>query len=140
MPYICSTTVIIVFIVAKFVVNRCCAEIKNEKKFDFLARSDTITDFHQCQWYENFHYSILFDDVNIIGAQLTCNEINEEYQCGSACQTTCENIGQPCPIVNIRCNDACYCKDGFARNKNGKCIPIDDCQKRKWDLFNIHFP
>ncbi|KAG7190283.1 hypothetical protein KM043_006399 [Ampulex compressa] len=61
---------------------------------------------------------------------ITCNKPNEEYQCGSACQTTCVNLGQPCPIVNIRCNDACYCKAGYARNTKGVCIPISQCPGR----------
>lgn len=60
---------------------------------------------------------------------LTCTAENEEYRCGSACQTTCSNLVQPCPIVNIRCNDACYCVNGYARNGNdsSKCIPISRC-------------
>ncbi|XP_011866030.1 PREDICTED: inducible metalloproteinase inhibitor protein-like [Vollenhovia emeryi] len=62
-------------------------------------------------------------------AKPTCNRPNEEYQCGSACQTTCSNLGQTCPIINIKCNDACYCKEGYARrtNDNSPCIPKADC-------------
>lgn len=61
--------------------------------------------------------------------RIDCTRTNEEYQCGSACQTTCSNLGQPCPIVNIKCNDACYCIDGYARkgDDNSECIPISDC-------------
>ncbi|XP_031844814.1 venom metalloprotease inhibitor-like [Nomia melanderi] len=62
---------------------------------------------------------------------LLCDGVNEEYQCGSACQTTCENLGEPCPIVNIRCNDGCYCKDGYARDCRGVCIDINQCSKHK---------
>ncbi|XP_031773987.1 inducible metalloproteinase inhibitor protein [Apis florea] len=57
-----------------------------------------------------------------------CSRSNEEYACGSACQRTCATLDQPCPIQNIRCNDGCYCKDGYARNTNDVCIPIKDCQ------------
>ncbi|XP_076678306.1 venom metalloprotease inhibitor-like [Andrena cerasifolii] len=39
-------------------------------------------------------------------AKLDCGGPHEEYSCGSACQTTCENMGQPCLVVNIKCNDA----------------------------------
>ncbi|XP_037934509.1 inducible metalloproteinase inhibitor protein-like [Teleopsis dalmanni] len=59
-------------------------------------------------------------------APLDCPE-NEFYACGSACQTTCATLGQPCPIINIRCNDACYCVPGFARDSTGRCILIEKC-------------
>lgn len=67
----------------------------------------------------------------------TCTADNEEYQCGSACQTTCSELGQECPIVNIQCTDACYCKDGYARNENGACIPITRCPLNASTLMNI---
>lgn len=65
-----------------------------------------------------------------------CKRPNEEYQCGSACQTTCSNLGVACPIVNIRCNDACYCIEGFARldakgqqDDTAPCVEIKNCPK-----------
>lgn len=59
---------------------------------------------------------------------ISCTKPNEEYQCGSACQNTCATHGQTCPIVNIKCNDACYCVKGYARDQDGKCIPEkSDC-------------
>lgn len=58
---------------------------------------------------------------------VNCTRINEEYQCGSACQKECRTLGQTCPIVNIRCNDACYCRPGYARDDYGACIPIYYC-------------
>ncbi|CAG9835579.1 unnamed protein product [Diabrotica balteata] len=60
---------------------------------------------------------------------LECTRPNEFYSCGSACQTTCRNLGKPCPIINIRCNDACYCINGYARNDRGICIPIKNCPR-----------
>ncbi|GJQ76654.1 hypothetical protein Trydic_g15513 [Trypoxylus dichotomus] len=60
-----------------------------------------------------------------------CNRPNEMYACGSACQTTCRNLGKPCPIINVRCNDACYCVDGYARDDWGVCIPIRNCSRIK---------
>ncbi|CAH0699765.1 unnamed protein product [Spodoptera exigua] len=62
-------------------------------------------------------------------AELKCDRQNEHYECGSACQTTCDNLGTVCPIVNIRCNDACYCNEGFARDEHGMCIPEAECPK-----------
>ncbi|XP_050511793.1 inducible metalloproteinase inhibitor protein-like [Diabrotica virgifera virgifera] len=60
-----------------------------------------------------------------------CTRPNEYYTCGSACQTTCATLGQTCPIVNIRCNDDCYCIEGYARDAENNCIPIKDCPKRR---------
>lgn len=34
-------------------------------------------------------------------ARLRCTRENEEYQCGSACQTTCNNLGEKCSIANF---------------------------------------
>ncbi|XP_011700506.1 PREDICTED: inducible metalloproteinase inhibitor protein [Wasmannia auropunctata] len=69
--------------------------------------------------------------ANTIATELECTRENEEYQCGSACQTTCNNLGQFCPIVNVKCNDACYCKQGYARiqNDTGPCVSIESCPK-----------
>ncbi|XP_018326920.1 von Willebrand factor [Agrilus planipennis] len=60
---------------------------------------------------------------------LVCDKPFEEYKCGSACQTTCANLGKPCPIVNVKCTDACYCVNGYARNTKGVCIPQSQCKK-----------
>ncbi|CAB3243928.1 unnamed protein product [Arctia plantaginis] len=63
-------------------------------------------------------------------AQVKCDRPNEHYKCGSACQTTCENYLSLslCPVVNVRCTNACYCVDGFVRNDSGICIPISECE------------
>ncbi|KAH1002915.1 hypothetical protein HUJ04_008940 [Dendroctonus ponderosae] len=58
---------------------------------------------------------------------INCSRPNEHYLCGSACQNTCETLGQVCPIVNIRCNDSCYCCPGFARDCQDNCVPEPDC-------------
>ncbi|XP_053977581.1 inducible metalloproteinase inhibitor protein-like [Hylaeus volcanicus] len=94
---------------------------------------------------------VLFAALAILSATtfaavLVCDRKNEEYACGSACQTTCSNLNQTCPIVNIRCNDACYCKAGYARIRgdNSPCIPIERCPKkgrkpsRLIRLMNLH--
>ncbi|KAH0948344.1 hypothetical protein HN011_009230 [Eciton burchellii] len=36
-----------------------------------------------------------------VAEPLNCDRPNEEYQCGSACQTTCRTLGKLCPIINI---------------------------------------
>ncbi|KAG5867481.1 hypothetical protein JTB14_000230 [Gonioctena quinquepunctata] len=65
--------------------------------------------------------------LSVLGEVLDCTKPNEQYECGSACQTECKNLGQACPIVNVRCNDACYCVSGYARDENEDCIPISEC-------------
>ncbi|GJQ86942.1 hypothetical protein Trydic_g20315 [Trypoxylus dichotomus] len=65
--------------------------------------------------------------ANSLAGVLVCNRPNEIFACGSACQTTCRNLGKPCPIINITCNERCYCKGGYARDDWGVCIPIKDC-------------
>lgn len=58
---------------------------------------------------------------------------NEVRACGSECQTTCATSNQVCPIVNVKCNDACYCVEGYARDQNGRCIPDTsyECERLK---------
>ncbi|KAF7280130.1 venom metalloprotease inhibitor-like [Rhynchophorus ferrugineus] len=58
---------------------------------------------------------------------INCTKPHEHYSCGSACQTECDTLGDPCPIVNFRCNDHCYCCPGYARDCSGHCIPITLC-------------
>ncbi|KAF2905487.1 hypothetical protein ILUMI_00685 [Ignelater luminosus] len=62
---------------------------------------------------------------------IKCTRPNERYDCGSACQNECATLGEPCPIVNIRCNDACYCIPGYARDSTGTCIPESQCPPKK---------
>jgi len=39
--------------------------------------------------------------LDTVADKIECTRENEEYQCGSACQTTCKNLGQTCPIINF---------------------------------------
>ncbi|KAH8420182.1 hypothetical protein KR009_007071 [Drosophila setifemur] len=73
--------------------------------------------------------------VSIISAQIPITPrecpANETFlPCGPSCQTECATLGQPCLIRHIRCPDGCYCNEGFARNANRQCIPINKCSKR----------
>ncbi|CAK9807801.1 Inducible metalloproteinase inhibitor protein [Anthophora quadrimaculata] len=69
--------------------------------------------------------------TSTFAAKINCHGPHEIYECGSACQRTCKNLGQPCPIKNIKCNDACYCEDGYARNSKGICIPTHMCAGKR---------
>ena len=55
---------------------------------------------------------------------------NEAFSCGSAaCEKSCGNINDTCDIVNIKCDDKCFCIDGYVRESgsNSPCIPVDNC-------------
>ncbi|CAH0627373.1 unnamed protein product [Chrysodeixis includens] len=60
-----------------------------------------------------------------------CSE-NEFYDCGHYCDNTCaapEQNRTNCPNTeHIKCRPRCYCKDGFARDVNGFCIPVEGCE------------
>ncbi|KAL4707026.1 hypothetical protein ACJJTC_000453 [Scirpophaga incertulas] len=81
---------------------------------------------------------------NAIGECITvaqcnkCSKPNEFYSCGSACDNECSTLGKQnrtnCPIINIKCNPKCYCKDGFARDSKGNCIPVDKCKQKPQPL------
>lgn len=64
-------------------------------------------------------------NVNLIVDR--CKKPNEHFDCRSAGETTCETLGEPCNNENVTCNQGCYCNDNFARDENGRCIPIEDC-------------
>lgn len=42
------------------------------------------------------------------------------------CQQTCATLNEGC-VVEPDCEAACFCKEGFARNSNKKCVPISEC-------------
>uniref|UniRef100_A0A1B0C3Z4 Uncharacterized protein n=1 Tax=Glossina palpalis gambiensis TaxID=67801 RepID=A0A1B0C3Z4_9MUSC len=52
---------------------------------------------------------------------------NEEFKCRSACQVECSTLGESCTIVNKNRNEACYYKEGPARNGTGTCVPLQEC-------------
>ncbi|CAG9818445.1 unnamed protein product [Phaedon cochleariae] len=104
------------------------------KAFDCRKESSFLTQILIMKWA--LSVSLLFVLLVLAGSTrsqwnktppIVCDKPNEEYQCGSACQTRCIRLECNCPIQNVRCNDACYCKDGYARDENNECIPIADC-------------
>nr|QZP43462.1 zonadhesin-like protein 1 [Pseudoips prasinana] len=62
---------------------------------------------------------------------LKCTGPNEYFSCGGACDNVCATLNEQnqtnCPIVNIVCNPMCYCIDGYARDDNNNCVPINEC-------------
>lgn len=61
----------------------------------------------------------------------TCGE-NEEYTtCGSACAPVCDDIRYPLPKPPkpciLLCRAGCFCKQGFYRSNDGKCVSPEQC-------------
>lgn len=60
-----------------------------------------------------------------------CDE-NEEYtECGSACPPTCADLRYPLPkppkICILLCKAGCFCKNGYYRADDGRCVTPDQC-------------
>ncbi|KAJ8732169.1 hypothetical protein PYW08_014899 [Mythimna loreyi] len=68
---------------------------------------------------------------------LKCTGPHEYYSCGGACDNVCLTLNEQsqtnCPIINIKCNEMCYCEPDYARNASNICIPIKDCPPSRCD-------
>ncbi|XP_012544322.3 von Willebrand factor [Bombyx mori] len=53
---------------------------------------------------------------------------NEEYKFCEPCNRTCEN---PFPVCPAQCARGCFCKDGLVRDKDGKCVELEQCSNLK---------
>nr|WHN38850.1 Zon4A-L [Andraca theae] len=75
---------------------------------------------------------------------LKCVGPHEFFSCGGACDNVCATLSQQnqtnCPIVNIVCNNKCYCEKNFARAKNNTCIPISQCHEHQCGVNEIYDP
>ncbi|XP_070503150.1 fibulin-1-like [Chironomus tepperi] len=61
--------------------------------------------------------------------EFKCNKCpkNEEYnECGTYCEQKC--FGPKVQCIQL-CKKGCFCKKGFVRGPDGRCIPIDSCPK-----------
>ncbi|CAL1266706.1 unnamed protein product [Larinioides sclopetarius] len=58
-----------------------------------------------------------------------CTEDEEYQECGSACPSTCENIGKNLPCT-LQCVPGCFCKKGLVRNDQGDCVEPEECPQR----------
>ena len=63
-----------------------------------------------------------------------CTGPHEYFSCGPECDNECCNLSQQnqtsCPIINIKCNEKCYCEDGYARNSMNICVPYAKCPRK----------
>ncbi|XP_052738671.1 inducible metalloproteinase inhibitor protein isoform X2 [Bicyclus anynana] len=118
-------------------IQRCVSECPPEKscqnkdiKFSCLNNNKRCQ--IKCVCKEGF-YRNYDDDCVPSEACDRCLALNEVFNCGSACDTTCATLNQTCPIKNIKCNEKCYCRQGYARNDNDVCIPINDCRRAAYE-------
>ncbi|CAH0627379.1 unnamed protein product [Chrysodeixis includens] len=64
-----------------------------------------------------------------------CPGDHEHFECASECDNVCATLDiqnkTNCPIRRFKyfniCSPKCYCDDGYARDDDGNCIPIEDC-------------
>lgn len=85
-----------------------------------IKLSNKLTNYYNWTIILKIYYIL----ISIIGA---CNGPHEWFGCGSYCDVECGKIGEPCPIVNIKCTERCYCDPGYARDEYCNCVPFDDC-------------
>lgn len=55
-----------------------------------------------------------------------CSENEEFKKCGSACAPTCANPKPPAICIK-KCAVGCFCKEGFLRDHQGKCVLQREC-------------
>ncbi|RWS23502.1 inducible metalloproteinase inhibitor protein-like protein [Leptotrombidium deliense] len=61
---------------------------------------------------------------------------NEVYlKCGTSCPKSCNNLD---PLVcDRRCNNGCFCKDGYVLYFDGiTCVLPEKCKKKTTNIFN----
>lgn len=75
------------------------------------------------------NYEIYNNHRNFNIVAKICGENEEHNPCGPSCpEASCENT-KPDPCLNKMCKDDCFCKKGYVRNDENKCIPIKKCRK-----------
>lgn len=74
-----------------------------------------------------------FDDIRAITAinattSVRCPHHEVFIDCPDAhtCQQTCATLNHAC-VITPECTPGCFCRTGFARDINNRCVPISDC-------------
>lgn len=62
------------------------------------------------------------------GTIFRCPFREEFLDCPEAhkCQQTCATLNHAC-LITPTCTSACFCRQGYARDQAGRCVPISDC-------------
>ncbi|XP_013179793.1 PREDICTED: zonadhesin-like [Papilio xuthus] len=55
----------------------------------------------------------------------SCKE-NEEFKLCETCYKSCDN---PQPSCSDHCERGCFCKEGLVRDRDGKCVALDQCSQ-----------
>ncbi|XP_055930162.1 zonadhesin-like [Argiope bruennichi] len=58
---------------------------------------------------------------------IVCNENEVFKECGTACPHTCDDLGKPTAVCTLPCVKGCFCKPGYIKNREGKCILPNFC-------------
>jgi len=68
----------------------------------------------------------------------TCGENQVYNECGSACPPSCDGLFYPqtSQVCTAQCVAGCFCKPGYFRTKDGKCITPEECCTEKNEIFN----
>ncbi|XP_055527167.1 mucin-6-like [Wyeomyia smithii] len=60
---------------------------------------------------------------------------NEQYsECGSTCPKTCDSINQEPRPCSMLCVKGCFCKEGYVRNSEDKCVRPYECSRQPCDI------
>jgi len=78
------------------------------------------------------HIPMQIPQANLMAEEAKSEEpkcgADEEYRtCGPSCTPTCA-MPFPKPWCSLRCFSGCYCKEGYLKNEEGKCIPATKCK------------
>jgi len=64
------------------------------------------------------------ENCDLYDANCGCEKCSQPYYYGSACENTCKDNQGTIDQHQIY-NKTCICMDGFIKNSDGKCLPID---------------
>ncbi|XP_049876368.1 von Willebrand factor-like isoform X3 [Pectinophora gossypiella] len=69
--------------------------------------------------------SLLSTEPRVSGSECPADE---EYRSCEPCNRTCDN---PNPICPAQCARGCFCRDDLVRDKDGRCVKIENCSHVK---------
>ncbi|XP_037932240.1 serine protease inhibitor swm-1-like [Teleopsis dalmanni] len=81
--------------------------------------------------FKLFVFVLIFQCADYISARANCDS-NERYfnkTKSPSCDVNCQDLTRLCHLTTIGAVQGCYCRPGFARNLQQKCIPVSNCAK-----------